>query len=211
MSAGTGTGAGPGRKGFFLFCALALAVLVGGNLLFATVLATRGDRAYCLGCHRRSGPAGMWEVSDRHSAGFACGHCHGVRVPEEGRCGGFSAHPRTVNRSCIGCHTGVVEGRPLQKLVVVRVSAGKGEPTGARTHRWRLEDLMYVWHLRKRICVCTDCHRNVSHERGIEQTGHRPKMAYCGACHYHAAKDDYVRVRPLPELEVIADGGGPAP
>jgi hypothetical protein len=30
-------------------------------------------------------------------------------------------------------------------------------------------------------------------------------MSYCKACHYHAAKDDYVQVSPLPMLEIRED------
>jgi hypothetical protein len=96
----------------------------------------------------------------------------------------------------------VVEGRPLDKVVEVRVQTSRDPEASPKVYRWKLEELMYGWHLKKRVCLCTDCHRNVSHERASKAFGYRPKMAYCRACHYHAVKDDYVQVLPLPMLEV---------
>ncbi len=193
------------RKIFFGFCGLLLLVLVGGNVLYGTVLTTRRSRSYCLGCHRFSGPARMWEPSERHSEGLTCSQCHGLLPSQRGRCGAFSARPETVDPNCMGCHPSVLEGRVAEETVRIRL-AGPGKE-GAKTYAWPLKDLMYTWHLRNRVCVCTDCHRNISHEKEAGATGHRPKTAYCAACHYHAAKDDYARCRPLPLLEV-ADASG---
>ena len=190
------------RRRFFVFCMMLLAAVLGANFLYGTVLVTRESRSYCLVCHRTSGPERMWEASDRHAEGLTCSQCHGMLPGQEGRCGAFSAHAETVNPNCIGCHNSVVEGRPLDKVVEVHLQGSPDPGTGPTIYRWRLEELMYGWHLKKRICVCTDCHRNVSHERESKVFGHRPKMAYCKACHYHAVKDDYVKISPLPMLEV---------
>jgi hypothetical protein len=103
----------------------------------------------------------------------------------------------------MGCHRSVLEGRPLGKVIEVQLQGAPGSGTAPKTYRWRLEQLMYDWHLKKRICLCTDCHRNVSHERESKAFGHRPKMTYCKSCHYHAVKDDYVQIDPLPMLEII--------
>ena len=138
-----------------------------------------------------------------HSSGFACSPCHGLLPGQKGRCGAFSAHPETVNPNCMGCHPLVVEGRSLQKAVEVRFFAPKA-PAGREVfYEWNLQDLMYQWHIRNKICLCTDCHRNIAHEKGTNVAHpNRPKMAYCKECHYHRVKDDYVKVSPLPELEV---------
>ncbi len=191
------------RRRFLVFCCLLAAAVLGGNLLYGTVLITRENRSYCLACHRTTGPALMWEISDRHTTGLTCGQCHGLLPGQQGRCGTFSARAETVNPNCMGCHTRVVEGRPLDKVVEVRVDATPGSGTGPVVYRWPLEQLMYGWHLKKRICLCTDCHRNIAHERESEVFGHSPKMVYCKSCHYHAVKDDYVRALPLPMLKVI--------
>jgi hypothetical protein len=160
----------------------------------------------------------MWEASDRHAEGLTCGQCHGVLPGQDARFGAFSAHADTVNPNCMGCHKSVVEGRPLDKVVEVTLQALPDSGTGPKTYRWKLEELMYGWHLKKRICVCTDCHRNIAHEQESTVFGHRPKMAYCKACHYHAVKDDYVKISPLPMLEVKemstgvgGQGADPAP
>lgn len=190
------------RRRFFVFCLLLIGGLLGANLLYGTVLLTRENRSYCLNCHRTSGPVLMWEASERHPAGFTCAPCHAVLPGRKGRCGAFSAHPDTVNPNCIGCHESVVQGQPLNKVVEVRLRVSRDSGTAGKIYRWRLEELMYGWHLKKRVCVCTDCHRNIAHERESKAFGHRPKMVACKACHYHAVKDDYVRVSPLPMLEL---------
>jgi hypothetical protein len=194
--------AGRRRRRFLVFSLLLVAALLGANFLYGTALFTRENRDYCLECHRLSGSALMWEPSDRHAAGVTCGQCHGLLPDQRGRCGAFSAHAETVNPNCMGCHSSVVQGRPLDKVVTVRLPASADTAGQPKVYRWRLEQLMYDWHLKKRICLCTDCHRNVSHEQASMAFGHGPKMAYCKACHYHAVKDDYVRISPLPMLEI---------
>jgi hypothetical protein len=194
------------RRRFLVFCCLLVAALLGGNLLYAAVLMTRETRSYCLACHRASGPALMWEASERHPEGLSCGQCHGILPGGAGRFGAFSARADTVNPHCVGCHGSVLDGRPLNRVVEVRLQASPESGAGPKVYRWRLEQLMYDWHLKKRVCLCTDCHRNVAHERESKAFGHRPKMAYCRACHYHAVKDDYVMISPLPTLEIQDEG-----
>lgn len=190
------------RRRFLVFCGVLAVVVLGANLLYGTMTITRENRTYCLTCHRGSGPALMWEASERHAAGITCGQCHGLLPGQKGRCGSFSAHAETVNPNCMGCHNAVLTGRPIGKLVEVRLDPVPGAAEEPRVYRWPLEELMYGWHLRKGICLCTDCHRNVAHERESAAFGHSPKMSYCRDCHYHAVKDDYVRISPLPKIEV---------
>jgi len=187
-------------------------LLVAGNLLYAAALFTRNNRAYCLTCHRLNQPPGMWEPSTMHSPGLACQPCHGVLPGGTGRCGAFSAHPDTVNPNCIGCHPRVMEGQPLERWVEVRRSTDPPGGDGEVMARWKLKDLMYTWHVRNRVCLCTDCHRNISHDsREGSPLRYRPRIIYCGECHYHRVKDAYVQISPLPELRVSPanEGGEP--
>lgn len=190
-----------------------VALLVAANLLYATALFTRSDRAYCLTCHRLNQPAAFWVPSAMHSPGLACKPCHGVLPGEGGRCGAFSAHSDTVNPNCMGCHPGVLEGKPLGRRVEARrVEEAPGAGEGEVLARWKLEDLMYTWHVGNRVCLCTDCHRNVAHDPREDPTlRNRPRMVYCAACHYHRAKDAYVQGDPLPELWVSPAGGDGGP
>lgn len=193
-----------------LFLGSVIAVLMAGNILYGIFLHTRNERPYCLSCHEYMGPASMWEISDRHTEGFSCPLCHSVLPDQQARCGAFSAHPETVNPNCMGCHSNVMEQKPLDKVVEVRFASPHGPGQREVSVRWQLNDLMFRWHLKKKVCLCTDCHRNVSHDKGASSSDHQPKMAYCKECHYHAAKDDYVRVSPLPKIQVreakTADG-----
>lgn len=202
------------RNRLLLFMGGTVALLVAGNLLYATASFTRNDRSYCLSCHSVDRPAGLWEPSEMHAEGMACFSCHGVLPGREALCGAFSAHPDTVNPNCIGCHPGILEGRPLGRTVEAwRAADLSGEEE--LVARWDLRDMMYTWHVRNRVCVCTDCHRNVAHDSlPASPARNRPRMEYCAECHYHSAKDDYVRVHPIPELRTVPageGGGGPGP
>jgi len=200
------------KNRLFLFMAGAAALLVGGNLIYAMASLSRNDRSYCVTCHRLNLPAGMWEPSEMHPAGMACVPCHGVLPGRPARCGAFSAHPDTVNPNCIGCHPGVVEGRPLGRMVEAWRAPDMPGGEGKLVARWSLLDLMYTWHVRNRVCLCTDCHRNVAHDsRPGSPFRNRPRMEFCGECHYHKVKDDYVRTDPLAELRTgpAQEGGGP--
>jgi hypothetical protein len=185
----------------FLFTGIVVFLLVAGNLFYVTTLFTRNSRFYCLTCHRLNQPAAMWRQSDVHSGGFACVPCHGVLPGGQARCGAFSAHPATVNPQCIGCHPRVRDGGPLDRVVEARRAPERPGEAGEVLARWSLRDLMYRWHVGNRVCVCTDCHRNVAHDPdGGSASPNRPKMVYCRECHYHRDKDAYVRISPLPEL-----------
>jgi len=108
-----------------------------------------------------------------------------------------------VNPNCAGCHPAIAAGKPIPGVVEVRLAEFREGIEEETVYQWGLRDLMYTWHVSNRVCLCTDCHRNVAHDRlGPAFSGNRPRMAYCRECHYHAAKDDYVRVSPLPLLEV---------
>lgn len=189
------------RSRYAAFWVVLAAVLVGGNGFYALTAYTRGNRAECLSCHPLIAASYMVGGVARHSSGFSCFQCHGALPGQGARTGSFSAKPEVVNPNCMGCHPRVLTGAALGKEADVRLPA---QSEASKVYRWKLEDLMYRWHLEKRICICTDCHRNVTHEKasGVPSAPHRPKLAYCGECHYHAAKDDYVQGQPLPAIEV---------
>jgi len=71
-------------------------------------------------------------------------------------------------------------------------------PAKKKTYVWTLSD-MYKWHVGKKTAACTDCHHNIAHADPPTKT-YYPIMEYCAGCHYHAKKDDYVRIEPLPKL-----------
>jgi len=193
------------KKRLFLFWGLMILGLFGGNLLYGKVyLHSRHARSYCVDCHQFSSINAMWEVSDIHSQGITCIQCHGMIPGVPGRKGAFSAHSEVVNPNCIGCHPSIVQGKKIDKTVFVRLPPSKNQDKDAETFEWPLQALMYEWHIKKKICLCTDCHRNIAHSSGFEKDGarYRPAMAYCKKCHYHAAKDNYVKTSPLPALEI---------
>lgn len=195
------------KRELFLFSACLAAALLAANLLYGVFLHSRHNRSTCLGCHRANTPAAMWEQAQVHSPGFACSPCHGLPPGRQGRCGAFSAHPDTVNPNCIGCHPVVVAGKPIPKVAEVRLAKSLGNLEEETVYQWPLRDLMYTWHVGNRVCLCTDCHRNIAHDkRGPSFSGNRPRMEACRQCHYHAAKDDYVNVVPLPLLEIVRKG-----
>lgn len=187
------------RSRYAGFWVLLAAILVGVNGFYALTAYTRGNRTECLSCHPLIGASFMVGGVARHRPGLACFQCHGALPGQQALSGSFSAKPDVVNPNCMGCHPRILAGTTLGKDVEVRLA----QSAGSKVYQWKLEDLMYRWHLEKRICLCTDCHRNVAHEKasGAAQP-HRPKLAYCGECHYHAAKDDYVKAQPLPAIEV---------
>ncbi|MEW6442435.1 MAG: hypothetical protein AB1640_15970 [bacterium] len=189
---------------FLVFWLVLAGALLGGNFLYGLVGYTRSDRGQCLSCHESTGPARMWALSARHSEGLACVQCHGAPPAREGRRGAFSAKADVVNPNCVGCHPRVLTAAPIGKAAEVKLGAQGDENGGGRIYRWKLEDLMSTWHLDKKVSLCTDCHRNVAHEKAPDaKAPNRPKLAYCGECHYHAAKDDYVKARPVPVIEIV--------
>ena len=194
-----------GKRGRLLFfLAILCLVFLAGNYLYGRVyLHSRHDRSYCVECHQFSAPASMWDVSNKHSEGLTCVQCHGNLPEGQGRCGSFSAHADVVNPNCISCHPSILKGSPIEKIVGVRLPSTADLQGGPKEYHWRLEDLMYRWHVNNKVCLCTDCHRNISHDKAVDSAGrYQPSMAYCKECHYHAVKDNYVKVAPLPELEV---------
>ena len=200
-----GVSPGKKKKRLFFFWGVLILGLLGGNLLYSNVyMHSRHDRSYCVECHQFSSIDAMWEVSDIHSEGITCIQCHGMIPGVPGRRGAFSAHHEVVNPNCIGCHPSVVQGKQIEKTVQVRLPPSKNPDKETETFEWPLQSLMYEWHVKKKICLCTDCHRNIAHSKGVETPGarYRPAMAYCKECHYHAAKDSYVKVSPLPALEI---------
>lgn len=191
---------GGARLNLLIFWCVIGGILFGANGIYGLVHYTRDARSYCLGCHDKTpGTKGLWDTSPLHAEGIPCSQCHSV--PRGFLAKRFSAHPHTVNPNCIGCHRPLIEGTINPRYVYAREARG-GTLEGPQEvlYQWSLKDLMYTWHIQTKVCVCTDCHRNVSHDNGETAGRYRPRMAYCAECHYHARKDDYAQMSPLPDL-----------
>jgi hypothetical protein len=192
--------AGGSRLNLLVFWVVIGGILLGANGMYGLVHYTRDTRSVCLGCHEKDPKTkGLWDASPIHSQGISCSQCHSTPGGDFTR--PFSAHPDIVNPNCIGCHQPLLDGKVYPRHVyVVEANAGAYDRPQRVLYTWSLNDLMYTWHLEKKICLCTDCHRNVSHDTENASGRYRPQMAYCAECHYHANKDEYARIRPLPEL-----------
>jgi hypothetical protein len=194
--------AGGARLNLLAFWCVIGGILVGANGIFALVYYTHDTRSFCLGCHEKTpGTKGLWDPSPIHTEGISCSQCHSI--PGGDRARRFYSRPAIVNPNCMGCHQPLLEGKVFPRNVYVREAPVGGYGASQEVlYQWTLKDLMYTWHIQNKVCVCTDCHRNVSHDRGEAAGRYRPRMAYCAECHYHSSKDDYAMMRPLPDLVV---------
>jgi|YNPNPStandDraft_1061719.scaffolds.fasta_scaffold00766_20 hypothetical protein len=188
----------------FLLFAAGLAAAADG--LYGLVRHTRESRKVCLSCHEKTpGTRGLWDLSPAHARGIDCLECHtSAGGTMKGR---ISGRPETIDPNCMACHSHILEARIDSRVVTVcerreQEHAGTDQSCAKTLARWPLVDLMYTWHVANRVCLCTDCHRNVAHDKGEAGVRYVPKTAYCAGCHYHAAKDDYARMRPLPVIFV---------
>ncbi len=140
-----------------IVCLLVLAAIPGLGL----VRFTTGHPFFCLSCHRNQELAEMWLPSRVHPASVTCTDCHAIPgdlVPRR-----FSANDELMNRACIRCHPSIPGGEQntLQTVRFVFVSHKLHAEKGAR---------------------CTDCHRNLEHDKSSPQTN-RPAMEACYQCH----------------------------
>lgn len=194
--------AGGARLNLLMFWLVIGGMLIGANGMYALVHYTRDGRSFCLGCHQKTpGTKGLWDLSPVHSEGIHCSQCHSVPAGSLRR--QLSAHSDALNPNCMGCHQPLLQGKVYPRNVYVREAELEGQWSPQEVlYRWSLKDLMYTWHLENKVCICTDCHRNVSHDKGEAAGRYKPRMTYCVECHYHASKDDYAMMRPLPDLVI---------
>lgn len=192
------------RASLLVFLLFTAGLAAAADGLYGLVRHTRESRNACLGCHEKTpGTRGLWDLSPAHGHGIDCLQCHtSAGGTMKGR---ISARPETIDPNCMACHFHILQARVDSRVVSVcetQPHARTADPCTKTLARWPLEDLMYTWHVANKVCLCTDCHRNVAHDKGEGGVRYVPKTAYCAGCHYHAAKDDYARVRPLPVLFV---------
>ncbi len=183
--------------GWLILGLLAGAVVL-PHFVFGVVRYTSQFQSTCLDCHENIKP-GIWEQSPIHRVSVTCDKCHkDVTGAKQGH---FSAHDESLNINCIECHSEVLTGKHYETVVHARaVDPSTGQP-GKILYTWALDDLQFKWHVAKKNSLCTDCHRNISHDK-VGTKKYQVIMESCAGCHYHAAKDDYVQMKPLPVLTI---------
>lgn len=182
-----------GRQKEILVGALLLVVVATSPyVLYGLVRHTTSERSECLSCHNEIQGTEFWAQSDRHRPSISCLQCHSASD-------GFfatdvSKYSDLVNFNCIECHRNAMERNATVRVKVFL-------PSKSKTYLWTLSD-MYKWHVGKKTATCVDCHHNIAHKAASDKT-YYPIIEYCAGCHYHARKDDYVRVEPLPPLIIL--------
>ena len=155
------------KKGTVLLAAVGgFCAVVGLAAAFGAFRYTTVDSRYCASCH------GDMETlvarSHAHPPGLAaCVDCHA-----DAECGtvtgAFAANQATLNARCESCHADIPDlVEPKKQLI----------------------KLSHKIHIKEQGGVCTDCHRNVAHDRFPEGTN-RPTKETCYACHEHKVEID---------------------
>jgi hypothetical protein len=137
--------------------------LVVGVAFFGVIESyTTGTPQFCMSCHARQGNIDFLASSTRHPKKVTCPECHAdhtVLVPRD-----FKADDARVNANCRRCHQSVLEKEP---------EYGNNPLKIIMNHQFHLEGVG---------AQCTDCHRNVSHDK-FEPVTNRPRMDFCFQCH----------------------------
>jgi hypothetical protein len=138
----------------------AAAVLVAAGA-FGYFRYTTIDSRYCASCHPEK--AARVEGSHMHPLDLAsCADCHGNRECDVVT-GRWAARAVNLNPRCEACHEEIRElTEPKRQLI----------------------KLSHKIHIQQEGCVCTDCHRNVAHDRFPGGTN-RPTKETCACCHEH--------------------------
>lgn len=137
-------------------------ILVGVAVFGAIAKYTTGTPEFCMSCHARQGNIDFLASSTRHPKEVTCPQCHGdhaVLIPRD-----FKADDARVNANCRRCHTEVLRQEPTKRNNPLKI---------IMNHQFHLEDLG---------AQCTDCHRNISHDK-ITPVTNRPRMEFCLQCH----------------------------
>lgn len=178
------------RQKKIVLSGLVLVVLAVSPLaLTGLVRHTTSNKDGCLSCHATIQGEEFWAQSRRHRPSIDCRYCHAFndRLFDTD----VSKYTDLVSFNCVQCHPNAMATNETQKVRVLIPADGK-------VYEWKLSD-MHKWHVEKRTATCTHCHHNIAHDTTSERT-YYPIIEYCAGCHYHARKDDYVRVDPLPRL-----------
>jgi nitrate/TMAO reductase-like tetraheme cytochrome c subunit len=137
-------------------------ILAGVAVFGAIAKYTTGTPEFCMSCHARQGNIDFLASSTRHPKEVTCPQCHGDHTVLIAR--DFKADDARVNANCRRCHTEVLRQEPTKRNNPLKI---------IMNHQFHLEDLG---------AQCTDCHRNVSHDKFTPVTN-RPRMEFCLQCH----------------------------
>ncbi len=180
------------QKGLLIGTAVLIILVLSPLLLYGVVRHTTWDRDYCLSCHTSIQGEEFWAQSTKHKPSVHCQYCHasnnGLLSTH------FSKYTDLVSFNCRQCHWNAMLKNEARKVKVTM-------PGGEKVYEWKLSD-MYKWHVAKQTATCTHCHYNIAHDSSTEKS-YQPSIEYCAGCHYHAKKDDYVRIDPLPRLVFV--------
>ena len=180
------------QKRLLIGAAVLLVLTLSPLLLLGLVRHTTSDRNTCLSCHTKIEGASFWAESPKHRSGIGCRSCHASQNSVFTT--HFSKYTDLVSFNCRQCHWNAMVGNEAKVVNVFM-------PDGGKVYAWKLKDL-YLWHVTKETATCTHCHYNIAHDSSSERT-YQPVMEFCAGCHYHAKKDDYARVDPLPKLVFV--------
>lgn len=149
-----------------LILAGATVLIVGSLPLIGLVKYTTSDSSFCMSCHSK-GVAQVQATSQFHPASVGCTDCHSKDkgIIPQGFPQGFSADEEIINTNCLSCH---------DKITKVKLT--RFEAPGV------VVKVPHEFHLNTVGATCTDCHRNVAHDKKLNPTN-RPSMATCQQCH----------------------------
>jgi ribosomal protein L40E len=130
---------------------------------------------YCLRCHATGETANIGLRSQVHPGyeKVGCVDCHGdpqqaiggYFIIANGYRGGYSADPLRVSTNCRRCHEKILQRDDSQfKYNVQKIR------------------IPHKLHVEQVGALCTDCHRNLAHDKGLQPTN-RPRMEFCQKCH----------------------------
>lgn len=142
--------------------ALVVPLVVGVTLFGVIEKYTTGTPQFCMSCHAHQGNIDFLASSTRHPKKVTCPACHAdhtALIPRD-----FKADDERVNANCRRCHQSVLEEEP---------EYGNNPLKIIMNHRFHLEGVG---------AQCTDCHRNISHDK-LEPITNRPRMEFCFQCH----------------------------
>ncbi|RLB05292.1 MAG: hypothetical protein DRG50_07445 [Deltaproteobacteria bacterium] len=144
-------------RGWWVTGAIFAAVIL--SPLFWFVHYTSSSPTICQECH--SDVAFLWRGSKIHPTSVHCVQCHKSKISSS-RSPTMNAADEAINSNCIRCH------RDIQDQVFAK------QPTKPirMSHRYHLMEGL----------VCTDCHRNITHDRNRPGTN-RPLKVRCFTCH----------------------------
>jgi hypothetical protein len=155
------------KKSKMILAALAgAAVVLGVAAAYGYFRYVTVDSRYCASCH--ADEMALLEASHVHPLDLAgCNDCHADAACETVT-GRFAAKAANLNERCLACHGDMPEQTEPKKQLI---------------------KLSHKIHIDQEGCVCTDCHRNVAHDR-FEGGTNRPAKETCYRCHEHKVEID---------------------